>query len=136
MPDLSASWDINNPFGLICADFDYDLAGYSAALGFLSDLAGGTIEADALKINGGSPAQLQAWQQSGKFRRVLAKCRRAGQAERDHEEAVRRAEAASAAIEAEQQGNGSNQRFVPFDEMPAQSGVFKLQPTRGSWGPE
>ena len=78
MPDLSATWDIPNPFGLLAGDFKHDIAGYRAALGFLSDLAGGSDPDGALIANGGDLAALREWQKSTKFRRVYAKCQAAG----------------------------------------------------------
>lgn len=71
--DLSSGFDIPNPFGLLAADFDHDMDGYRAALGFLGDLAGGRPLVEALEANGGDQRMLKAWERNGKFRRVLAK---------------------------------------------------------------
>lgn len=83
MPDLSASWDVPNAFGLLSADFGHDLDSYRAALGFLSDLASGDDHDRALTDNGGSTALLTAWKGNSKFRRVYAKCAAAGRVERE-----------------------------------------------------
>jgi hypothetical protein len=131
MPDLSASWDIPNPFALVSADFSYDLDGYRAALGFLSDLAGGSVEAEALAANGGSPAQLTGWKRSEKFRRVYAKCVAAGEAE---QEALRARESAAAATDAQEATQPQGQVFIPLEEAPVQRSVFALTPNRDSWG--
>ena len=132
MPDLSADeFSIPNPFGLRAVDFGYDTDGYRAALGFLGDLAGGTVEANALKINGGDPAMLVSWQRSKPFRRVYAKCRAAGDAER---EALTRAESASAATEEVGAGEPLGQRFVPLEDVPVNRSPFSMQPSRESWG--
>jgi len=80
--DLSTGFDIPNPYGLLAADFDHDMGSYRACLAFLSDLSGGTPEDRALRINGGDAQLLTAWQGSRKVRRVLAKCREAGEAAR------------------------------------------------------
>jgi hypothetical protein len=82
--DLSNGFDLPNPHGLRAADFEYDMDSYGVALAFLSDLAGGSSEAEALKANGGSPAAKRSWETSRAFRRVLAKCRRASEAEREY----------------------------------------------------
>ena len=131
MPDLSDGFLIPNAFGLLPGDFDRDMDGYRAALGFLSDLAGGTVEADALKINGGDPAMFVSWQRSKPFRRVYAKCRAAGEAER---EVLRRAESASAATEGEGAGEPLGQRFVPLEDVPVNRSPFSMQPSGDSWG--
>src|ERR1035437_6846205 len=112
MPDLSPAFDIPNPFMLRAADFDYDGTSYTVALKFLSDLAGGTVESDALKINGGTVPMLRSWQRSDRFRRVHDKCRRAGEAEQvaaAEREAIERDDA-----DTEPQG----QHFVPLEDMP------------------
>ena len=136
MPDLSSGYDLPNPYGLGASVFDFDMDSYSAALKFLSDLAGGTVESDALKINGGDPALLVSWKRSDKFRRVYAKCRAAGDAER---EALTRAESASAATEGEGAGEPSGQpfatqRFVPLEDVPVNRSPFSMQPIGESWG--
>ena len=53
--DLSSGHDFPNPYGLLAADFDYDMDSYSIALRFLSDLSGGTPEDEALAIENASP---------------------------------------------------------------------------------
>lgn len=116
MPDLSSGYNLPNPHGLTADDFGHDMEAYSTALKFLSDLSGGTEEARALEINGGSVAQLRAWEQSSKFRRVLAKCRAAGEVERETAERKR--------IEAEKVDEDMQPRpygcatFVPLGKMP------------------
>lgn len=132
MPDLSATYDIPNAYGLLAADFGHDLDGYRAALGFLGDLASGIDHDEALASNGGSGSLLVRWQRSGKFARVYAKCRAAGELE--HQEALRRAEGDSAATEDEDQGNPSGQTFIALEDLPATRSVFSLQPGRESWG--
>jgi hypothetical protein len=131
VPDLSAELYIPNPYSLRVAEFDYDATSYRAALGFLSDLSGGTDESRALEINGGNPAMLTGWKRSEKFRRVYAKCRAAGEVER---EAMRARESAQEATEGDEAGNPSSQTFVPLESLPARPGVFGLQPRRESWG--
>lgn len=121
MPDLSASWDIPNAFGLLSGDFGHDISGYKAALGFLSDLAGGTDEAHALVNNGGSTIQLTDWKKNAKFRRVYAKCQAAGRNERD---AMKRREAEAATQEPAQPPG--TQRFVRMEDLPAH--LASLQP--------
>lgn len=111
--DLSSGFDITNPYGLLAADFNFDTDGYAVALKFLSDLAGGTLEAKALEGNGGNRAMLTAWKGNAKFRRVYEKCKAAGKAAR---EALRAAEKAQEATEGEGVPNPSGQRFVPFEE--------------------
>jgi len=135
MPDLSASWDIPNPFGLLCGDLSHDLDGYRAALGFLSDLAGGSDHDHALRTNGGDPASLRAWQSSDKFRRVYAKCRAAGEAEQKW--AAEHAEQAPEPTDTATQPNPSDQRFVPLSEAPTSPGrAFSYQLPRESWPAE
>ena len=133
MPDLSAAYDIPNPFALFASDFAYDLAGYRAALGFLSDLAGGSDHDAALWENGANPAMLTAWKASDKFRRVYAKCHAAGEAEQkwtaDHA-ADTKPDSDSASTEASEQG----QRFIPLDEAPLPGGVFRIATNAASWG--
>ena len=130
MPDLSSGYDIPNPFGLAASVFEFDMTGYRIALGYLSDLAGGTIESDALKTNGGTVPMLRSWQRSDRFRRVHDKCRRAGDAERLAAAARERAKQYDKGADTEPQG----QHFVPLEDMPAQRSAFSLQPGRDSWG--
>lgn len=82
--DVSSGFDIPNPYGLRAADFDYDMDSYGVALAFLADMAGGSSEDEALEANGGSPAAKRSWETARAFRRVLAKCRQAGDAEREY----------------------------------------------------
>ena len=82
--DLGA-YDIANPYALRASDFGDDMDSYHAALGFLGDVACGEPEEKALQRNGGTPGMLVAWEGVGKFRRVLGKCRQAGQAAREYE---------------------------------------------------
>jgi hypothetical protein len=110
--DVSSGFDIANPYGLRAADFDYDMDSYGSALTFLSDLAGGSSEAEALEANGGSPAAKRSWETSRAFRRVLAKCRQAGEAEREY---LAR-EAAAKESEPEKPAGPSN--FIALEDMP------------------
>jgi hypothetical protein len=109
--DLSAGFDLPNPYGLKAADFNYDTAAYRIALAFLSDIAGGTDESYALANNGGSTALLRAWEGDSKFRRVLAKCREANRRAHDTDAAPGYDPAAHLPPPGEQ-------RFVPIDEIP------------------
>lgn len=122
--DVSAGFDIANPYGLLASDMNYDMGAYRSALGFLSDLTGGSEEAKALEANGGSPMLLKAWESSPKFRRVLAKCRAAA--------ARGRAEKTAGPDAALTPPRG--QQFIPLDEMPARNTLFGLTPRPGSWG--
>lgn len=140
--DLSSGFDIANPYGLLAADFNYDMDGYGVALRFLGDLAGGTAEKDALALNGGSRAMLTAWRGSDKFRRVYAKCKQAGVAARAYAEAQanKAAEAAGSpqeATEGDTPRQPPTQGWVPLEEAPVQRrGLFAIHPPRGSWGSE
>lgn len=130
--DVSAGYDLPNPYGLGANEFDYDMPSYQAALAFLSDLAGGTTESRALEINGGDPAMLVMWQRSARFRRVLAKCR-AGAAQ------VRLAQeqttaTASHAVESVLPAPGE-QGFVRFEDLPAhEPSVFAGRANPASFG--
>ena len=128
--DLSNGYDLPNPYGLSASVFDHDMESYSAALKFLSDLAGGTPEPEALELNGGSVPMLRSWQRSDRFRRVHDKCRRAGEAER----AVREAKGADTEGDETTTQPVSGQRFIPFEDMPVQRSVFALTPGPDSWG--
>lgn len=122
--DVSAGFDIPNPYGLQASDMNYDMDAYRSALGFLSDLLGGSDETKALEANGGSPMLLKAWEGSGKFRRVLAKCRAAASRDRTARE-----------VATEPAPPMRGQRFVSLDEMPTQpASLFRLSPSAGSWG--
>jgi hypothetical protein len=127
--DLSSGFDLPNPYGLLASDFGYDVEGYSIALRFLSDLAGGTDEPDALRNNGGSIPHIRAWEANGKFRRVLAKCRQAGARERAAAAERKRAEAEAVAEPAP-----SGNRFIPIDEVPRSRSIFARQASAASWG--
>ena len=133
MPDLSASWDIPNAYGLVSADFAHDLDSYRVALGFLGDLVSGSDHDYALINNGGSLAQLRAWQGSEKFRRVYGKCRVAGAAE---QEALRARESAPTTTDDEGADVPSGQTFVPLEALPAQRSPFSLWPSAGTFGGE
>lgn len=125
--DLSSGFDYPNPYGLRAADFDYDMVGYEVALRFLSDLAGGSPEPRALELNGGSPAQLRAWESNGRFRRVLARCRQAN--------AQEMAAAARKAAEAEtEESKPDGRRFIPLEEAPVVRGLFSHAARPDSWG--
>lgn len=93
--DLSSNYDLPNPYGLLAADFNHDMDGYRACLGFLGDLATGSEHAEALEDNGGNQGMLVGWRRSAKFRRVYEKCKKAGEAEREYaaEKAAEEAEA-------------------------------------------
>lgn len=141
MPDLSAGFDIPNPYGLQASDFDHDIDGYRAALGFLGDLQGGSDHNEALTNNGGA-GLLTRWQKSPKFRRVYAKCKRAGDAERAYV-AAKATETAPNATEGEGQGNVSPSEPGPqmtsyrlgagMENLP-RPGIFSGSPRSGSWG--
>jgi len=130
--DLSSSFDIPNPFGLLAADFGHDLDSYRAALGFLADLATGSEHDTALTANGGNKGLLIGWKRSDKFRRVYAKCQKAGEEER----------ALAPAEEAWENEGGApepveppGQRFIRFEDMPAPPrSPFRQNPSRASWG--
>ena len=125
--DLTSGFDIPNPYGLRADDFDHDMDGYRAALGFLGDLVFGVDEPQALEQNGGSQPALRRWSANGKFRRVLAKARAAGAEERAHtqpEEAQQEAPDPSERF----------QRFIPLEDMPAQRSAFSGNPAPGTWG--
>lgn len=130
MPNLAATWDIPNPYGLLAGDFGHDLEAYAVALKFLSDLAGGTPEAKSLEQNGGSPIMLRAWQTSEKFRRVLSKCRAAGAAEAE----LRAAREAQAEETPEHPERTVNQRFIPLEDIPGQRSAFSFNPNPGDFG--
>jgi hypothetical protein len=84
--DLAADgYNIPNAYGLKPADFEHDQESYSAALAFLGDVSCGEPEDRALLNNGGSPEMLRAWESSARFRRALAKCRKLGAEEREHD---------------------------------------------------
>lgn len=136
MPDLSSEFLIPNAFGLVATDFNRDMDGYRAALGFLSDLAGGTDHDKALEGNGGSPALLRAWQGSDKFRRVYAKCRKAGDTERAHaaQVALRARESDPAATEDGEGSTPPGQRFIPLEDIPVLRSAFRQLPVPASWG--
>ena len=68
-------FDIPNRHGLRAEEFDYDMESYRTALGFLGDVSCGTLEEDALRIEGGTPEMMRAWEGSRRFRRALARCR-------------------------------------------------------------
>ena len=121
MPDLSASWDVPNPFGLLSVDFQYDLDSYRGALGFLSDLAGGSDHNEALTTNGGNGMMLTAWKRNEKFRRVYAKAVKAGEDEQAYLEAQEKAQEAT---EDEGKDNPLGQVFIPLEDLPAASSVF------------
>lgn len=128
MTDLSSGFDIPNPFGLLASDFGHDIDSYSAALKFLGDLASGVDEPRALETNGGSMPLLRSWERSGKFRKVLGKCRAAGAAEM----ALRARREAEAAQEPEVKANPFEQKFIPLEELPATHSVFTLRPSPGT----
>lgn len=79
--------DIPNRWGLSAADLDFDQESYSAALGFLGDVASGTPDGQALTANGGSQAARRAWEGSAAFRRALGKARQEGAQEAAYERA-------------------------------------------------
>jgi hypothetical protein len=126
MPDLAGDgFNLPNPFGLLASDFGHDVDAYRVALGYLADLAGGSVESNALQANGGNPAMLRSWESSGKFRRVLAKCRAAG-----------REEAAAAVRRAEEKQSEplkpGEVRFVRLEDMPLQrESAFSMRATPG-----
>lgn len=125
--DLSSGFDSPNPYGLRAADFEYDMDGYDTALRFLSDLAGGSTEEEALRVNGGNPAMLRAWESNTRFRRVLAKCRAANA--RELADAATRAEAR------ERQATEGVPRFIPLEEAPVPPrSIFSATPNGASWG--
>lgn len=128
--DVSAGYDLPNPYGLGASEFDYDMPSYKAALAFLSDLAGGTSETRALEINGGNPAMLVMWQRSARFRRVLAKCRAgAAQVRLEQETAT-----ADHAVEGMLPAPGE-QAFVRFEDMPfREPSVFAGRANPASFG--
>lgn len=129
--DVSAGFDFPNPYGLMAVDFQYDMDSYAVALKFLSDLTGGTPEKQALQQNGGTTPMLRQWENSPKFRRVLAKCRSAVAEDR---EASKKRD-----LEQEQSVDGrfpapGEQGFVRLEDMPARGSVFAGQPNPASWG--
>ncbi len=133
VPDLSAGFDIPNPFGLLAADFRYDLDSYAVALKFLSDLAGGTEESHALEVNGGDVSMLRSWQASDKFRRVYAKCRAANAADM----ALRASESASEATEAvggSELPEGTHPQHVAWEDVLTTDRVFSSAPDPAAFG--
>lgn len=84
--DVSSGFDIPNPYGLPASEFGYDMDAYRTALKFLSDLAGGSEQSDALERNGGTAPMLTLWQRSSAFRRVYGKCLTVGRLEREARE--------------------------------------------------
>lgn len=112
--DVGNEFVIPNPYGLMPGDMDHDMDAYTTALGFLSDLTGGTDETRALEINGGNQAMLVMWQRSARFRRVLAKCR-AGAARARLEEEKAKADHATAEPKFPAPGE---QAFISFEDLP------------------
>lgn len=129
--DVGAEFTIPNPYALLPSDFDRDTTSYQAALKFLGDLSSGSDHDAALTGNGGDPAMLISWKRSPKFRRVYAKCRAAGDAER---EALAARESDAADTEDAGVTEPRGQRFVALEDVPAVCGVFSLNAGRESWG--
>lgn len=149
MPDLSAGFDTPNPYGLMAGDFGYDLDAYHVALRFLSDLSGGSVEAEALEANGGSPAQLRAWERNEKFRRVLGKCRRAGETEREDAKLEKAVEVMAEVVDvakAVTAGNATAEerlaaaveqgatKRVAWEDAPPTKSTFSGTPNPSGWG--
>jgi hypothetical protein len=76
--------NIPNWHGLQASDFDFDINSYTVALRFLGDVSVGTLEEDALRIEGGTPEMRRSWESSRRFRRSLGKCREMGEQYRAH----------------------------------------------------
>lgn len=128
--DVSAGYDLPNPYGLGANEFDYDMPSYRAALAFLSDLAGGTDEPRALQNNGGDAAMLVMWQRSARFRRVLAKCRAGAAQVRVEQETATTVHALGSVLPAP-----GEQGFIRLEDMPAREpSVFAGQANPASFG--
>lgn len=128
--DVSAGFVIPNAYGLNPDDMDWDMDSYRTALRFLSDLAGGTDERKALEANGGTVPMMRMWERSGKFRRVLAKCRAAAAQQKAALEARAHAGAEKGSVGAVPAG----QRFIPFEDMPVNRSPFRLARNPDSFG--
>src|ERR1039457_2075508 len=76
---------IPNWHGLQASDFDFDMESYTVALRFLGDVSVGTLEEDALRIEGGTPDTRRSWESSRRFRRALGKCREMGGETREYD---------------------------------------------------
>ena len=76
--------NIPNWHGLPASDFDFDMDSYTVALRFLGDVSIGTLEEDALRIEGGTPEMRRSWESSRRFRRSLGKRREMGEQDRAH----------------------------------------------------
>lgn len=110
MADLGIGFDKPNPYGLRASDFDHDMEAYDAALRFLGDLVSGSDEPAALEANGIEGTTMRGWLRSPRFRRVLDKCRGAGQRSRDDE--APSSEASGRPVAA------YHPSFVPWDKVP------------------
>ena len=77
--------NIPNWHGLQASDFDFDMDSDSVALRFLGDVSVGTLEEDALRIEGGTPDTRRSWESSRRFRRALGKCREMGGETREYD---------------------------------------------------
>lgn len=102
---------------------------YRTALKFLSDLAGGSEQSEALELNGGTAPMLTLWQRSSAFRRVYGKCLTAGRLEREARER-RGAESGEDDGSQPRMIDGfpiptpGHQMFVKLKDLPARRTVF------------